>query len=107
MDDDPPAAATPAGRGSDIDACPRVAKKIPRCRSTLVAEQGVRSAGHDRRQPMPHARDRLSADRVHAAVQAVEATRRCPVTDGARPEPDPQELPASDHTMLTIGKFSD
>ena len=66
----------------------------------VVAERGVRAAGHHRRHPPALGSQVTPADRVDPSKRAMEPCRPAPVVDRVSTEPEPDQLGVRDHPVL-------
>jgi hypothetical protein len=72
-----------------------------------MTQHGVRAIrqnrGHEDTTPF----EPPMADRVHASMHAMQPSPRQSTLDGTRVEPEVDQLPQSDHSVLPRGQFCD
>jgi hypothetical protein len=72
-----------------------------------VAEDGAVAAREDRGEPAPLAGEGGVADGVHARVEPVQPGRGDAALDGARREPEGDELGVGDDAVLARGQVGE
>jgi hypothetical protein len=99
VDSDPfPAALRPSGN-ADIDRAAGGWAELPEHDRVPVTEDCFRPAREHCGEPPPLQRDPAVANRINAAVQAMELTPRDPILDRITGEPKNHQLPPRNHTM--------
>jgi hypothetical protein len=88
--------------GHDGDHRGAVAANLQELRARLTAERGPVPSGEDSRVELRFARERAMADRVHAAVAAVQDAALDPLLDPVVAEPRLHELRGLRETVLRI-----
>jgi len=107
MDVDPGMpAGGPVGHG-DIDQGAIAGPQTPQGGGVAVAEHGARTAGQDGGHPPGVQGEAPMTDRVHPAVQRMQAPTAHPQLDGALPEAQREQLGAADHPVLGLGEDRD
>ena len=91
-------------RDRDLDLATSRPPDAPQLRGTLMAEQGVPSAGEHRRCPKAELTHVRSADSKNPAMKAMQAAGTKPVGDPAPGQAELDELGAGDNPMLASGE---
>ena len=95
----------PRSGDRELDRCQRQRPQTENAGCRAVAEKGCRAAGEESRPEVGVWDEPGVADGVDGAVQRVEAMVCDQMLDLAPVEPELQELPTRDHTLLARGEL--